>query len=373
MVPPLPTAAPTAAPSRAALAQAADDECDSPFRYGLDACQRACGGGDGAIVDPRGPGWALHRGPHARRAHPLPSPPPPSRRSETWTVTSPRAKAAASGTPRASLPGAPRAPVRGKAASARFWAKAVAAVSGKPVQPKAARASSLARQRSAGADEAGDTAARLRAVWRLRESVEAAVWDDGRTPRGDVFPSPFWGRGWRRLRGGGVRGRTPDAAPRGGGVAAVGDSPQRVHGGGGGPLRPRNPSTTPSLRPALLAAAACALAAAHAPRLAAALVPASPLAAAMTLLAVGLVLASGVPGWGVAAATRVASAARAGAAGLDQVCATVDGLGLLPLLILRVEGELAAARADIGAIRRKVDWLPDRTPRAAGAAPLAGD
>jgi hypothetical protein len=75
----------------------------------------------------------------------------------------------------------------------------------------------------------------------------------------------------------------------------------------------------------------------------------------------------------VAAATRVASAARAGAAGLDQVCATVDGLGLLPLLILRVEGELAAARADIGAIRRKVDWLPDRPPRAAGAAPLAGD
>lgn len=294
------------------------------------------------------------------------SPPiPPFSSCETWSVTSPRVAKAAAGTGRS-----PRAAGAARG-SARLWAKAVAAVSGKSSPAKPPRLTAVTRPRSAAglSEEAGETADRLRAAWRLRESVEAAVWDDGRTPRGDVFPSPFRGRGWRRPRLV-ARGRTPEPAPRGG-VAAVDDSPQRVHGGTGGRAEAPSP---PSTHPALLAAAALALAAAHAPALAAALLPASPLAAALTALALALFLASGAPSRVIAAISTTAAAAAATARGLDQVCATVDGLGLLPLLILRVEAELAAVRADIGAMRRKVEWVPNRpAPRVAGSSDDAGD
>ena len=45
--------------------------------------------------------------------------------------------------------------------------------------------------------------------------------------------------------------------------------------------------------------------------------------------------------------------------------AIIDGLGLLPVLLARLETELACVRADIYSIRLKADWLPDRKRKAA--------
>jgi hypothetical protein len=59
-------------------------------------------------------------------------------------------------------------------------------------------------------------------------------------------------------------------------------------------------------------------------------------------------------------ARRVAATSLHGLAAVERLCAVIDSLGLLPILLARLEAELGAVGTDIRTIRRKADWLPSR-------------
>jgi len=133
-------------------------------------------------------------------------------------------------------------------------------------------------------------------------------------------------------------------------------------------------------RNACLAAAGLCLVVAHARLLSslAAAVAADPRPYLGTVAAVVLVFLSGalddVKRGSLAAARslfqrlRALSRSPAAAAPLSvarRFVAIIDGLGLLPVLLARLETELACVRADIYSIRLKADWLPDRKRKAA--------
>ena len=139
-------------------------------------------------------------------------------------------------------------------------------------------------------------------------------------------------------------------------------------------------SSTLLRRNACLAGAALCLALAHARLLSSLLlaVAEDPRPYLGTLAAAGLVLFSGAvddlkSGLWVAAGSflqrlRALSLSPAAAAPLSvarRFVASIDGLGLLPVLLARLETELACVRADIYSIRLKADWLPDRKRKAA--------
>ena len=139
-------------------------------------------------------------------------------------------------------------------------------------------------------------------------------------------------------------------------------------------------ATTTLRRNACLAAAALCLTLAHARLLSslAAAVAADPRPYVGTLCAFALVLCSGALNdlkgnlWLAATASlkklRALSLSPAAATPLSiarRFVAIIDGLGLLPVLLARLETELACVRADIYSIRLKADWLPDRKRKAA--------
>ena len=133
-------------------------------------------------------------------------------------------------------------------------------------------------------------------------------------------------------------------------------------------------------RNACLSGAALCLALAHARLLSslAASVAADPRPYLGTLAASALVFSSGALGdlqavafvalgsfFSKLRAFVLSPAAAAPLAVARRVVAIVDGLGLLPVLLARLETELACVRADIYSIRLKADWLPDRKRKAA--------
>jgi hypothetical protein len=141
-------------------------------------------------------------------------------------------------------------------------------------------------------------------------------------------------------------------------------------------------SRAPALlrRNACLAGAALCLALAHARLLSslAAAVAADPRPFLGTLAAVALVIFSGALDdlkrglWlaGRLSLDRLRALSRSPAAAAPlsvarRLVAIIDGLGLLPVLLARLETELACVRADIYSIRLKADWLPDRKRKAA--------
>jgi len=126
---------------------------------------------------------------------------------------------------------------------------------------------------------------------------------------------------------------------------------------------------SPAVQAGMVAGAAGALALGQWELVAAALSPLaslswSPGALAATTLAVLLLIGAGIPEAVAGGVSRVAArarrAARAPTAAAHRVVGVIDALGTLPILLARLEVEIAAMKDDIRSIRGKADWLPSR-------------
>lgn len=343
---------------------------------GCGACSTLC---DEAERDAGRACVTVAAGGEAPRAMRIRTPPAPTsssspRRSLTWTVLSPRRKLRAG---RASLPGATAVVTPVPSARPGSAPQYQPSPSGRPPRPRPAATltpPTLIRPGSAPdpamADEA---AARLRQVFRQRAALAHAAWPDGGEGRGDTWPSPF------RVRGGGdaslePRGRAPQSPLQR--VRTLEDSPSRMHSGKGWGVVDAKAGPQPSFgdrhRGAMVAAAAACVAAAHWRTVATILttLAPSPASAVLMVTAVALLAASGVFNLALTAGRDATASALHGLASVERLCGVIDSLGLLPILLARLEAELGAVGTDICTIRRKADWLPSR-PRGRESAAAA--
>ena len=125
-------------------------------------------------------------------------------------------------------------------------------------------------------------------------------------------------------------------------------------------------------RGALVATAAVCVAAAHWRTVATILttLAPSPASAVLMVAALALLTVAGVFSLALTAGRDAVASALHGLASVERLCAVIDSLGLLPILLARLEAELGAVGTDIRTIRRKADWLPSR-PRGRESAAAA--